>query len=59
MSKITGKKYPISSIRVKKFCSETLIAADKLKETRFSQPYALTEGLERMIRSEFIGKLNN
>ena len=54
LSKITGKKYSISSVRIKKFCSETTLSAEKLKETGFSAPYVLTDGLKRMIEREFI-----
>jgi len=57
LSKITGKKYSISAIRIKKFCSETILSAEKLKETGFSAPYALTDGLKRMIRREFLHDL--
>ena len=54
LAKITGKTYPVSSIRIKKFCANTIINAEKLKETGFVAPYALEEGLNRMIQSEFL-----
>ena len=54
LAKITGKTYPISSIRIKKFSANTVINADKLKKTGFVAPYSLTEGLSRMIKSEFL-----
>ena len=50
---ITGKTYSISSIRIKKFAANTKVSAEKLRETGFVAPYSLTEGLERMIASEF------
>ena len=53
LAKITGKTYPISSIRIKKFCADTVINADKLKKAGFVAPYTLTEGLSRTIKSEF------
>lgn len=50
---LTGKKFPISSIRVKKFCAnssfETSVAA-----TGFVPPVSLEEGLLRTIRYEFV-----
>jgi nucleoside-diphosphate-sugar epimerase len=49
----TGKTFPISAIRIKKFCADTRINADKVKNTGFNAPYPLSEGLYRMIRSEF------
>jgi len=54
LAKITRRTYPISSIRIKKFCVNTVIRTDKLKETGFVPPYTLEEGLNRMIQSEFL-----
>jgi nucleoside-diphosphate-sugar epimerase len=54
LARITGKAYPISSIRIKKFCADTRISAEKAKETGFIAPYSLTDGLKRMISSEFL-----
>jgi nucleoside-diphosphate-sugar epimerase len=54
LSKITGKTYPISSIRIKKFCADTAINTDKLQQTGFVPSYTLTQGLSRMIKSEFL-----
>jgi nucleoside-diphosphate-sugar epimerase len=61
LSKITGKTYPISSIRIKKFCADTVVSAEKVKDTGFRAPYSLIEGLKRTIFSEFIqdSKINN
>lgn len=53
LARITGNTYPISSIRIKKFVSETKVSAERLRETGFVAPYSLTEGLHRMISSEF------
>jgi nucleoside-diphosphate-sugar epimerase len=53
LAKVTGKTYPFSSIRIKKFCTDTVINADKLQETGFVPSYTLVEGLSRMIKSEF------
>jgi nucleoside-diphosphate-sugar epimerase len=57
LSKLTKKQYPISSIRIKKFCSNTQVNADRLKEIGFLAPYSIEEGLQRMIQKEF--KLEN
>jgi len=61
LAKITGKTYPISSIRIKKFCADTVVSAEKVKDTGFIAPYLLTDGLKRMISSEFLqdSKMNN
>ena len=50
---ITGKKFPISSIRIKKFCAETSINTDKLQNSGFNPPYSLEDGLRAMIKHEF------
>ena len=54
LAKITGKTYPVSSIRIKKFCSDTVINTDKLQQTGFVPTYTLAEGLKRMIKIEFV-----
>ena len=51
LSLMTGKKYPISSIRIKKFCANTMVSTRALKAIDFSQPFTLKEGLKRMIAS--------
>ena len=53
LAKITGKTYSISSIRIKKFCANTVINTYNLNETGFVPSYTLAEGLSRMIKSEF------
>ena len=54
LAKITGKTYSISSIRIKKFCADTMINTNKLQKTGFVSSYTLGEGLSRMIKSEFL-----
>ena len=54
VAKITGKTYPVSSIRIKKFCADTVINADKMQRTGFVPTYTLAEGLNRMIKTEFL-----
>ena len=54
IAKISGKKLPISSVRVKKFCATTQFSAEKLNNTGFKRPFTLEEGLERTLRYEFI-----
>jgi hypothetical protein len=57
LAKILRRKLPVSSIRVKKFCSNTMFEAANIKKTSFKAPISLTEGLERTIRYEFIDKI--
>jgi len=53
LSKITGKKYPISTVRIKKFTADTTVSTDKLIKSGFVDKYGLEEGLRRMIKYEF------
>jgi len=56
LAKITGKKYAISSIRVKKFCANTMFEANNLKKTAFIPPVSIIDGLKNTIQYEFIQK---
>ncbi|MGH1398119.1 MAG: NAD-dependent epimerase/dehydratase family protein [Alphaproteobacteria bacterium] len=56
IAKITGRKFPISTIRVKKFCANTIVNADRVEETGFTRKYTLAEGLKEMIEGEFKGE---
>ena len=53
LSAITGKKFAISSIRVKKFCADSVFATS-IDKTGFLPPVLLTEALEKTVRYEFI-----
>jgi nucleoside-diphosphate-sugar epimerase len=50
------RKFSVSRIRVKKFCSETVFAADRIPGTGYRAPFTLQEGLERTVRFEFGGE---
>ncbi|MCW2481598.1 NAD-dependent epimerase/dehydratase family protein [Candidatus Symbiopectobacterium sp. NZEC135] len=56
---ITGKKYAVSSVRVKKFCATTQFDSTKIKETEFVPPYSLVEGLRKTLTYEFVENRNN
>ena len=51
---VTRKQLPISSIRIKKFCSQTVFSADKAHQSGFVAPFRLEDALERTIDYEFI-----
>jgi len=53
LTAITGKKFAISSIRVKKFCSNSVFETS-ISKTGFVPPVPLSEALERTVRHEFI-----
>ncbi len=50
---ITGKRFTISSIRVKKFCANSVYNT-ALEKSGFVPPVPLTEALERTVRHEFL-----
>lgn len=54
LAKITGKKLPISSVRVKKFCATTDFDATKAHSSGFVPPYTIDEGLKRTLEFEFL-----
>jgi nucleoside-diphosphate-sugar epimerase len=53
------RKLAISSIRVKKFCSNTMFNAENIKNTKFNPPVPLVEGLQKTIQYEFIDKIQD
>lgn len=53
LAKLAGKKLPISSIRVRKFCSSTEINSEKLDQSNFVRPFDFKESLQRTLTSEF------
>lgn len=53
LSKVTGKKLSISSVRVKKFCATTQFNASKAHNS-FNSPFSLKEGLDNTLDYEFI-----
>ena len=53
ISLITGKKFSISSVRVKKFCATTQFNATKV-HSGFNAPYSLKEGLDLTLEHEFL-----
>jgi nucleoside-diphosphate-sugar epimerase len=51
----TGRRLPVSAVRVKKFVSHSLFTAD-IESIGFSPPYSMEEALRRTIRYEFLTK---
>lgn len=56
LSKITGKKFSVSSVRVKKFCATTQFDSTKAHCCGFKASYTLAEGLHNTLQYEFIDK---
>lgn len=58
VAKITGKKFPISAIRVKKFCSNSVYKSS-IDSTGFIPPIPLIAAIEKTVRFEFIDDHKN
>lgn len=54
VTNVTGKKLPVSSIRVKKFASSTEFKSAKNELGFFKPPFTLTNGIERTLHCDFI-----
>nr|WP_320193815.1 NAD-dependent epimerase/dehydratase family protein [uncultured Desulfobacter sp.] len=54
LSTITHREFPVSSIRIKKFCEHTTLNGDKLFATGFRAPYSLAEAIDNTIKYEFL-----
>jgi len=53
IARVSGRAFPISAIRVRKFCETTRFQADLVAQWGFKPPYSLAEGLERTVNFEF------
>ena len=54
---ILHKKFPINSIRVKKFTQNTYFVGTNIKNTDFKAPVTLEDGLKKTIEYEFVNKI--
>jgi nucleoside-diphosphate-sugar epimerase len=52
-AKITGRRFPISAIRIRKFNADTQVSADRALATGFRPIFSIADGLRRTIRYEF------
>ncbi len=55
LSLVTGKKYSLSSVRIKKFCATTQFNSVAAHSSGFTAPFNLSDGLKRTIEYEFLG----
>ncbi|KHN91155.1 UDP-N-acetylglucosamine 4-epimerase [Pectobacterium actinidiae] len=54
LSKMTGREFPVSSIRIKKFCARTQFKSDTISHLDFVAPVPLAEGISKTVRNEFL-----
>lgn len=55
-ARLSGRTFPISAIRIRKFCESTRFLAERSRATGFVPPYSLEEGLSKTIEFDFPGK---
>lgn len=51
LAKVTGRKYSISSVRIKKFCATTQFSSVHIQQTGFEPKFTLNEGLNITMKS--------
>jgi len=56
IARATGRTFPISAIRVRKFSASTQFRADRVARSGFSPPFSLRESLARTVDFEFSQK---
>ncbi|MDR3723103.1 MAG: NAD-dependent epimerase/dehydratase family protein [Terracidiphilus sp.] len=56
ISRVTGKNFPVTALRVKKFTESTQFRSNCISSLDFTPPYTLKEALARTIQSEFGAK---
>jgi GlcNAc-P-P-Und epimerase len=53
IARLSHRTFPISAIRVRKFCESTQFRAERISQTGFVPPCSLRDGLDRTIRFDF------
>jgi len=53
ISVVTGRKFPISKVRIQKFTADTTISTTHLFEGGFQEKYTLEDALRKMVQFEF------
>lgn len=53
IARVSKRSFPISAVRVRKFCENTRFSADQARQIGFVAPYTLREALDRTIQFEF------
>ena len=52
ISAVSGKRLPISAVRIRKFCSTTTFSSRRVQETGFRPPFGIRKALIETIRHE-------
>ena len=54
-ARATGRTFPISAVRIRKFCAETTVDTSVVEASGFQRHYSLPEALRRTLEFEFPG----
>jgi len=54
IAKLSGRKFSISSIRIKKFTQDTMFKSSKLSTIDFTPPVSLSDGIDMTVKYEFL-----
>ena len=57
VARLTGRRFPISAIRVRKFCADSVYNT-AIARSGFTSPVSLEDGLLRTVQFEFINKVD-
>jgi nucleoside-diphosphate-sugar epimerase len=49
VARVTGRSFPISAVRIEKFCSNSVVSAQAARSTGFTPPVELRDGLRAMV----------
>lgn len=56
---ITKKRFPVSKIRIEKFCANTIFSSEKIqKDTDFKPPVTMEDALRLTVQEEFVNQDN-
>ena len=53
---LTHRTFPISSIRVRKFCAQTVFSSERMLQSGFVPPFSMKDALRRTVEFEFKNK---
>lgn len=53
LARVSGRTFPVSAVRVRKFAAETTVDTARLRSSGFVPAYALTDALRRTLAAEF------
>lgn len=57
VARVSGRSFPVSAVRIKKFAADTTIDTTRLERSGFTRPFGITEALRRTLRAEFPEKV--